>query len=167
MNVQRIIIFFLVISCCLYGCAGFYQKSVVTYHPELKSSARKTDDSLIKRKLLSQYNEWKGTRYKEGGLSKRGVDCSGFVQVTFRSKLGIDVPRSTGQQVKVGKSVSRDRLRVGDLIFFKTGFFTRHVGMYLGGSRFLHASSTRGVTISSLKEDYWGGNYWLAKRIMM
>lgn len=158
----------LLIVCCFGGCTTtMFQKTTVTYFPDLKSGEQKNRYSLVKRKLLSQYNEWKGTRYREGGLSKRGVDCSGFVQITFRSRLGVDLPRSTKQQVTIGRPVARNNLRTGDLIFFKTGFFSRHVGMYLGESRFLHASSAKGVTISSLKENYWAGNYWLARRIKM
>ncbi len=171
-------ILLLFIVCCIGGCSTtIFQKPKVKYTQESKNTSQQAHQSLIKKKpahhssvkkkLLSQYSEWKGTRYKDGGLSKKGVDCSGFVQITFRSKLGVDVPRLTEHQLKIGKSVARDNLRAGDLIFFKTGFFSRHVGMYLGDSRFLHASSTKGVTISSLNEEYWADNYWLAKRIGM
>ena len=171
-------ILFLFLICCLAGCNSILlQKRKVRYIPEPKNLSSQFQHSStkknapghfsVKEKLLSQYNEWKGTRYREGGLSKRGVDCSGFVQITFRSKLGVDVPRLTEQQVKVGQSVARSNLRPGDLIFFKTGFFSRHVGIYVGGTRFLHASSAKGVTISSLKEEYWADSYWLAKRIVM
>ena len=157
----------LLVVCCFGGCTTMFQKTTVTYSPNLKSGHLKKRYSPVRMKLLSQYEEWKGARYMEGGLSKKGVDCSGFVQITFRSKLGIDLPRSTDQQVTIGRLVARDNLRTGDLIFFKTGFFSRHVGMYLGASRFLHVSLARGVTISSLKEEYWADNYWLARRIKM
>jgi len=124
-----------------------------------------TDSALVKQRLLAQHSDWKGTRYQIGGLSKKGIDCSGFVYVTFRTKLGLDIPRSTKLQKNVGVEVSRDQLRTGDLIFFKTGVFARHVGVYLGDSMFLHASTSQGVTISNLKNSYWASNYWLSKRI--
>ncbi len=163
---MRFILLFLI--CCVSACSGaVFQKSKVTYIPQSQSTAQVQHHSPVKKKLLSQYNEWKGTRYREGGSSKKGVDCSGFVQITYRSKLGIDVPRTIEQQIRIGRSITRSNLQTGDLVFFKTGLFSRHVGMYLGGSRFLHVSSARGVTISSLKENYWNGSYWLAKRIKM
>lgn len=115
--------------------------------------------------LLNQYLEWQDTPYKMGGLSKNGVDCSGFVYITFRSKLGYDIPRTTESLVKVGSTVNRRSLRPGDLLFFKTGFFSRHVGIYFNDSKFIHASTSRGVIVSSLKEQYWQKNYWTAKRL--
>lgn len=102
---------------------------------------------------------------KLGGLSKHGIDCSGFVYVTFRSKLGCNVPRTTELQVKTGRKVDRNNLRVGDLVFFQTSLFYNHVGIYLGDSEFLHASSSRGVIISNLNETYWKKRYWTARRI--
>lgn len=155
-------------SVCLGGCSGsLFEKKKVHYAPLNKSRSLPVAHPSVQTKLLSQYEEWKGTRFREGGVSKKGVDCSGFVQITFRSKLGIDVPRSTDQQVEIGRPVARNNLRAGDLVFFKTGFFSRHVGISLGGARFLHVSLSKGVIISSLAEEYWDDNYWQAKRVIM
>lgn len=134
--------------------------------PKLEYSVDLADTSKVKKKLLDQYSEWKGTSYQMGGLSKQGIDCSGFVYATFRAKLGLDMPRSTKMQSKVGVKVSKDQLRIGDLIFFKTGLLDRHVGVYLGDSKFLHASTSKGVTISSLVNSYWSSNYWLSRRVL-
>ncbi len=123
------------------------------------------NSELVKKKLYAQYSQWKGAKYEVGGLSRNGIDCSGFVYVTFRSKLGIVLPRSTELQGELGKSVGKGQLRTGDLVFFKTGIFVRHVGIYLERGRFLHASTTRGVMISELEDDYWKSAYWKAKRI--
>ena len=100
-----------------------------------------------------------------GGLSKHGVDCSGFVYITFRSQLGFSIPRTTGSQVTIGRKVARNNLRVGDLVFFHTSLLYNHVGIYLGDSKFLHASTSKGVIISSLNEKYWRKRYWTARRI--
>lgn len=100
-----------------------------------------------------------------GGLSKRGVDCSGFVYLTYRTQFGRTLPRTTELQVERGTEVKRSNLRPGDLLFFKTGLFSRHVGIYVGGQRFVHASSSRGVISSGLAEDYWNDHYWTARRI--
>ncbi len=129
------------------------------------SSINRTNSQAVSTKLLSQYIEWQGTPYKMGGLSKKGVDCSGFVYLTFHSKFGYNLPRTTSSQVKIGSTVNRNFLLSGDLLFFKTGLFSRHVGIYLNDSQFIHASTTKGVMISSLKEWYWQKNYWTAKRL--
>jgi len=119
----------------------------------------------IKAKLYRQYQQWKGTTYRYKGLSKKGVDCSGFVYVTYLEHFGIELPRSTQHQSQVGTEVERSGLRAGDLVFFKTGVNRRHVGIYLEDGRFLHASTKRGVIISSLDDFYWRDRYWLARRV--
>jgi len=115
--------------------------------------------------LNVKYDQWKGAKYKLGGLSKNGIDCSGFVFVTFKSKLGIVLPRSTNLQAAIGKDIDNNQLQAGDLVFFKTGPFSRHVGIYLENGKFLHASTSLGVTISKLDNSYWKFKYWKAKRI--
>ena len=103
--------------------------------------------------------------YRLGGLSKSGIDCSGFVVVTFRDKFAINLPRSTKEQVSLGQSIRKRNIRVGDLVFFKTAVFTRHVGIYMGERHFIHASTSRGVTLSSLDNPYWKSSYWMARRL--
>ena len=115
--------------------------------------------------LYSQYNEWKNVRYRAGGMSKQGVDCSGFVYLTFNSRFHIRLPRSTNEQVRVGREVSQNALAAGDLVFFRTGRVQRHVGIYLENRKFLHASTIKGVMISSLDDSYWSRAYWKSMRI--
>ena len=117
--------------------------------------------------LLSQYDEWKGVKYLSGGLSKDGVDCSGFIYLTYLSKFGIKLPRNSIIQGKVGVSASVSSLQPGDLVFFKTGFTTRHIGIYMGNNEFMHVSETNGVTKSNLNDTYWHSRYWKARRITM
>ena len=113
-----------------------------------------------------QYNGWRGVPYREGGLSKNGIDCSGYVHLTYKQRFGIEIPRSTNALASYGKSVSRRALRAGDLVFFKTGWKVRHVGIYMSDGRFMHASTSRGVMISSMEEEYWDDAYWQARRVM-
>jgi cell wall-associated NlpC family hydrolase len=120
---------------------------------------------LTTDKLLQQYAAWEGTRYRIGGLSRKGIDCSGFVYLTYQELLGVDLPRSADLQASLGKEVAEEELRTGDLVFFKTGRRGRHVGIYLDSGRFMHASSTKGVTISSLDDRYWARKYWKATRL--
>ncbi|HBI15371.1 MAG TPA: hypothetical protein DDY20_07645 [Desulfobulbaceae bacterium] len=120
---------------------------------------------LTTEKLLQQYAAWEGTRYRVGGLTRKGIDCSGFVYLTYQDLFGIALPRSADQQATLGKQVQTKELRTGDLVFFKTGRRGRHVGIYLDGGRFIHASTTKGVTISSLDDRYWSRKYWKATRL--
>lgn len=107
-----------------------------------------------------------GTKYVTGGISTNGFDCSGFTMYVF-DKIGIDLPHQSGSQYQMGSAISRDDLRPGDLVFFNTtGKGVSHVGIYVGEGKFAHASSSRGVTISSLSDSYYVNRYVGAKRIM-
>ena len=134
---------------------------------QLHSSISKQlpNQKKIKQALYSQHKKWKATPYKLGGSSRKGIDCSAFMQVTFLSQFGIQLPRSTEFQAKVGTRIPQKKLKAGDLVFFKTGFSLRHVGVYLEGRRFLHASSSKGVKISSMDNSYWARKYWKAVRL--
>lgn len=121
-------------------------------------------DSPVVKKLYSHYNEWRGVRYRIGGMSKKGIDCSGYVHIAYKQKLNKNIPRSTELLSSAGKSVQMSNLRPGDLLFFKTGWKSRHVGIYLGKGQFTHASSSRGVMISKLNNPYWQDAYWMARR---
>ena len=116
--------------------------------------------------LNAQYKDWQGTPYRLGGMTKKGVDCSGFGHLTFKDKFGIILPRTTATQVKRGTRVYIGELQTGDLIFFKTGWRTRHVGIYLKEGTFLHASTSKGVIISRLDNVYWKKKYWQSRRIL-
>ncbi len=116
--------------------------------------------------LYAQYKDWKGTPYRLGGLNKKGIDCSGFVYLTFKDQFGLKLPRTTKDQVKRGTRVYIGELQAGDLIFFKTAWRTRHVGIYLSDGRFLHASTSKGVIISRLDNVYWKKKYWQSRRVL-
>ncbi len=96
----------------------------------------------------------------------KGIDCSGFVQRTFREQFGLELPRSTYEQQEMGKSVSRSNLRTGDLVLFRAGSTGRHVGIYIGNNQFVHASTSSGVIISSMNEPYWKKRYNEARRVL-
>ncbi|WP_379137532.1 C40 family peptidase [Paenibacillus sp. sgz500958] len=107
-----------------------------------------------------------GTKYVSGGVTTNGFDCSGFTMYVF-DKIGIDLPHQSGSQYQMGTAVSRSELKEGDLLFFNTsGRGVSHVGIYVGDGKFAHASSSRGVTISSLSDSYYVNRYVGAKRIM-
>ena len=123
------------------------------------------DKKTVKRKLYLQFLQWKGTKYRWGGLDKKGVDCSGFVYLTYLGQFGIKLPRSTKLQSQIGKRVQLNALRSGDLLFFKTGWTMKHVGIYIENNMFLHVSTKNGVMISRLNDRYWKSKYWHARRV--
>ena len=119
----------------------------------------------VKKILNQQYADWRHVKHRIGGMSKKGIDCSGLVYKTYRTKFGIDVPRSTEYQSQAGRSIKQSQLKAGDMVFFKTGFKTRHVGMYIDNGNFLHVSSSKGVMISNMEDPYWYGAYWKSQRL--
>ena len=122
-------------------------------------------DPEIVSLLYAQYDNWRGVRYREGGLSKNGVDCSGFVFLTYREQFNRQVPRSTELLASAGIQVNPRQVRAGDLVFFKTGWKQRHVGIYLKNGAFMHASTSRGVMISKLHNPYWSDAFWMVRRL--
>ncbi|NNF08238.1 MAG: hypothetical protein HKN21_15855 [Candidatus Eisenbacteria bacterium] len=149
------------------GCGGASPQpasGVATSSGTNKDKPHVQDRDDIFYALMDQFADWKGTRYQYGGQSRNGVDCSGFVQLTYKHQFGVNLPRTTKLQARLGPEVSRKKLQVGDLVFFQTGIHVRHVGMYLGNQQFLHASSSKGVTISRMDTAYWSQRFWKATR---
>ncbi len=96
-----------------------------------------------------------GVPYRYGGSNPDGFDCSGLVQYSY-ARVGVKVPRTTGQLWSASQPIGRDDLRTGDLLFFNIDGKMSHVGMYLGEQRFVHApSSGRRVSIASLESPYY------------
>lgn len=128
-------------------------------------------DMDVQKLLLDTAFSYLGTPYKHAGVTRKGMDCSGFVSTTFKA---IDVPlsRSSQEMATQGKRIKLKNVRVGDLLFFKTLRHNRisHVGMVVdvqdGEIKFIHASSKRGVVISSLSENYYKKAFRMAKRVM-
>ncbi len=118
--------------------------------------------------LLDQAYRYKGVRYRYGGTSRSGVDCSGFTSTVYRSQ-GLRLPRTAAEQSRVGKYVGKGQLHQGDLLFFKTNRGTRinHVGIYIGNGKFIHASSGGGrVRTDTINQGYYSRRYAGAKRVM-
>lgn len=110
---------------------------------------------LSQARLLALYSEWRGVPYRLGGMNKRGIDCSAFSLLVYRDLAGLNLPRTVEDQLALGRRVSEDEIQSGDLVFFKTGWTVWHVGVSLGDRRFVHASTSQGVIISTLDNGYW------------
>ncbi|MBT8090210.1 MAG: C40 family peptidase [Gammaproteobacteria bacterium] len=105
-----------------------------------------------------------GVPYRYGGSSPRGFDCSGLVQYSY-SRAGKQVPRTTGQLWSSTAAVGRHELRIGDVLFFRIAGKISHVGLYLGGRRFVHApSSGRTVAVASLDSPFYKDTFLRAGR---
>ena len=136
-----------------------------TVEPPTQLPSLGLSQTEVKTRLLSQFVTWEGVPYRNGGQSRRGIDCSAFVQLTYQQKFGLTLPRTTEQQANLGGLITNTGLRPGDLIFFKTGWNNRHIGIYLEKYRFMHVSTTVGVTISTMTDPYWYDRYWQARRV--
>jgi len=146
--------------------AGCSQHSAIKQSENsTKINAPTAELAYVQVQLLSQYKDWRGTPHRWGGTSKKGVDCSGLVKLTFEQQFSLSLPRTTAGQVEVGYSIKRQQLRTGDLVFFKTGVNVRHVGIMVDELQFFHASSSRGVILSRLDNPYWNSHYWQSRRV--
>ncbi len=123
-----------------------------------------TDDVLRFGSILQGYL---GRPYSGASQNDPGFDCSDFTMTAFKQYNRTSLPRTAQEQAKVGDPVQYNQLSFGDLVFFRTeGKAISHVGIFLGGSRFIHAATSSGIIISSLKEKYWSQRYVGARRIL-
>ena len=131
----------------------------------LPGPLRLSDPAAVREALLARHSAWQGVPYRLGGDDHAGLDCSAFTQLTYRDLFGIAIPRDTGAQRAAGRVLPPTQALPGDLLFFNTGRYDRHVGIYMGGKQFLHVSTRAGVMISSLAEDYWARRFVSVVRI--
>ena len=122
--------------------------------------------------LLQRAESYTGVPYRSGGVSRSGMDCSGFTQTVFKG-IGIQLPRVSRDQAQLGTPIRKSDLQPGDLVFFATGTPGRinHVGIVTNANdpnniRFIHASSSRGIMETSMGFNYWVRNYMKARRVV-
>lgn len=142
--------------------ADLLDQDSVILHAQKDPDFKSDNVKLLKTKAYG----FLGTRYRFGGTSRNGLDCSAFVQKVF-DELEVTLPRTAREQFERGEMVTRGDMQKGDLVFFRTyASFPSHVGIYLGGNRMIHASSRdRRVVISSVDTPYYRSRFIGAKRI--
>lgn len=116
-------------------------------------------EAVSNLELYSFIEEWWGTRYRYGGTTKKGIDCSSFTGKLLAQVYGLDVQRTARDQYGQCEKVAREDLQEGDLVFFNTRGGVSHVGVYLGNDFFVHSSTHSGVTISSLTDNYYNRKF--------
>lgn len=119
--------------------------------------------------LRQVLNSYLGTPYRYGGMSRDGVDCSGLVCLVFRELWNKELPRSATGMAAIGSEVRLNDARPGDLLFFRWRFAggPDHVGIYIGGGRFVHASTRLGVIESTLADEYYGSHFIAMRRVVL
>ncbi len=115
-----------------------------------------TEVELLQDNLLLEHvDEWYGTRYRYGGTTKSGIDCSAFVQAVYLSAFALSLPRTAREQYRTSRIISATEVKTGDLVFFNTTGGISHVGIYLQNNKFVHASTSQGVTVSDMFDPYY------------
>jgi cell wall-associated NlpC family hydrolase len=127
-----------------------------------------SEGSIDQQRMMETIAQWLETPYEYGSDGvEEGIDCSAFTREVFEESTDITLPRSSAEQSHFGQRVSRNELKFGDLVFFRTrGRKISHVGIYIGDDLFAHASSGSGVTISSLDSTYFNKRYAAARRVL-
>lgn len=153
------------------GIYVYNDKKVKIKKGESSNSKKKENIRKIKRDIVDTALKNLGVKYKHGGTTKSGMDCSGLVYATF-IKYDIEMSRSSVEIAKEGRKVSASKAQIGDLIFFKTGNSStiNHIGIITDTEDdtifFIHASTRKGVIISSLKEPYYSNAFEQIRRVI-
>ena len=141
--------------------------------PTEKNTAKKTDKKdkkqtkVAKPTNLEKYaREWLGAKYVYGAARKKKTDCSGYVMQVYKGFYGIALDHNAQRIYDDGRgySIKRKKLQEGDLVFFGNFWKISHVGIYLKGDRFIHASTSNGVVITPMDDNYWASKYKGARR---
>lgn len=142
----------------------FFEGGKSTGTPPSASALQKPEATGAQ--LVATAKKYIGVPYLWGGSTPKGFDCSGYTQYVFAAH-GISLPRTTDTQWHTGTAISKANLKEGDLVFFGDTYRAgiSHVGIYVGNNQFIHASSSKGVIITSLDNSYWSSRYYGARRV--
>jgi len=151
------------LACLLFVAVGCASKTVIQ-SPVAPPPQEAVHPPSVSEILFSQYQAWKGVRHRVGGIDRQGVDCSGLVQIVFRDAFRMDLPRTSRDQIQLGRMVDAREMRPGDLVYFmdKGG---DHIGVVVADRTFMHASASQGVILSTL-DGYWWPRLRRVQRVL-
>ncbi len=159
----RSLVYPLLLLLILGGASCRSRKAVSTAH---RTEKKELSDLPVQKSLRKEVELWLGTPYRYGGNTRKGVDCSGFVNAVYLSVYHIQLPRTSKDIYARCKKISRGDLKEGDLVFFDyEGKGVSHVGLYLSNGQYVHASTSKGVVISELDNAFSKKKYVGAGRI--
>ena len=162
----------MIISCLsLYNCKSS-KVSNKKENTKSKSIVKSSEETTLSIKIIDYAKQFEGVKYRFGGTTRKGMDCSGLVYESFNA-YNIQLPRISRDMAKRGKKISLNTVIPGDLLFFKTKNkrnAINHVGLVIASStgniKFIHVTTSKGVIISSLSENYWNNSFAEARRIL-
>ena len=177
---MRKIALILLTMIALSSCGSAKNKPVVTKKSKTTKTINKTKESTnttttaqaLAQSIINNAEKYQGTRYKYGGTTKKGMDCSGLIYTAFKAN-NVTIPRVSSAMAKTGDWIDLKTVREGDLLFFATKKNSRsvnHVGLVTATNgdaiEFIHATTSSGVITSKLKEKYWYFAFVQARRIL-
>lgn len=122
-------------------------------------------ETRFNMRMLEFIEEWYGTPYRYGGTTKKGIDCSAFANFFMSAVYGLAIPRNSKEQYSAAKKIRKKQLEEGDLVFFNTRGGISHVGVYVGNNKFVHSSTSSGVVISDMDDEYFAKRYVASGRV--
>ncbi len=158
-------------ACAPPGPRPYYSRDAGTWvTPESRNYSRTTPSELGRARgneadLRRVAESYLGVPYRWGGESRKGMDCSGFVQRVVREAYQLELPRTAATMERFGRPVRRGDLKPGDLVFFKR-VRVDHVGIYMGNGYFIHSQSSVGVVYTRLDAPYFARHFAGAKRVV-
>lgn len=168
---MRKVILILLLLCSISSCKSSKRISDTSKRVEI-SSTENTSTNRLANNIIKNAETYNGVRYKYGGTTKKGMDCSGLIYVAFKSEH-IVLPRVSRDMAKKGVHIKLNEVKKGDLLFFKTnkkGKGINHVGLVVtlkrGFIEFIHSTTSKGVITSSLTEQYWKAAFIEARRVL-
>jgi lipoprotein Spr len=143
----------------VFGCAAPHPAAYDSHKTTEEKYAqllRVDREDISNEKLYSFIDDWYGTPYQYAGKTKKGVDCSGLTCILFKEVYGKELSGSSASIYNQCEKISKDKLREGDLVFFKIDSKEiSHIGIYLQNNKFVHATTKAGVMIDDLDEEYY------------
>jgi cell wall-associated NlpC family hydrolase len=164
MKMRLFVAILILIAMAAAGPAPAYAASDSRTSPD--GTAVSQPQPVMGEAVVAAAMKLKGTPYRFGGTTPKAFDCSGFVWYVF-DQQGIRLPRTADRQFETGRTVAVRELQPGDVVFFTTyEKGASHCGIYIGQGKFVHASSSRGVSVAGLADSYWKARYLGARRML-